>query len=111
MIIPFQEYSASNLVSTISMLIVYLQGVLLKSPSWVIQRTGLVILLRFFCLPLMSHSLVEFGNFLLVADFRHGNCSFIGFNTVWCHFQHLQFVRLVYLIPWLFMNSINVVGF
>ena len=38
--IPSQAYVASNLVSTISTLVMYL---VLKSPAWAIQQTGFII--------------------------------------------------------------------
>ena len=52
MIVTFQAYSALDSVSIISTLVVYL---LLKSPALVVQRTGLVILFRYFYLFMISH--------------------------------------------------------
>ena len=73
MTIPCHDFTASNLVGTITTLVMY---PVLKPLAWVIQWTGLVIFYsKFNCLPLISLSSVKFWTFFLVTHFRHGHCA------------------------------------
>ena len=54
---------------------------------------GNIFLSLFVFIPLMSNSLVEYGNFF------HIHCSCRGLNTVWHHSQWVQFVQFIWFFP------------